>query len=620
MRKLCLLLITYHLSLITSAACINTFPYIEDFETTNGNWVSGGTGNDWAWGAIGKPQIAQAASGNNCWVTGGLTTSFYNFGERSYVQSPCFDFSALQSPYVSFNIYWETEKTYDGANFQYSTNGGTTWQNVGSSSDPADCTNANWYNTSNITNLNGLATPREGWAGNVQATSGSCQGGSGSNGWKLAKHCMPYLAGQANVIFRFAFGAGTQCNDFDGFAFDDITIGEAPAPVIDFTSVCTGNTISFTGTYTLCPNQFSWIFGDGSTGTGLTVSHTYTTTGNYNVTFTVGGGCTMPINITKPVQMISVTASAVNVLCNGGNNGKAFVTATGGSNYSYTWNTSPVQITDTAFNLVAGTYTVTVGAPNFCAVTASTTVNQPAAIANTFSIGADTCHTAVGKITASPTGGNLPYQFAWSNGSSANPASNLAEGNYTVTISDANGCSVSAQAFVPNVSGISVVLNHENVSCYGTGNGQIAATATGGTQPYSYLWSNAANTASINQLTEGTYTLTVTDASNCSASDSLVLTKEVCPSYIYFPTAFSPNGDGANDLFKPKYSIDLKKYFIRVYNRWGEEVYESNDVNEGWDGVYQGINQPLSVFVWYAEYSFIDGKKHTQAGNVTLVK
>ncbi len=620
MRSFCLSLLVLHFSILAYSQCISTYPYTENFEATNGTWVSGGAGNDWIWGLISKPQIAQAASGNNCWVTGGLTNSFYSFGQRSYSQSPCFDFSSLLNPYISFNIYWEAERGYDGATFQSSIDGGTTWQNVGSSSDLADCNLANWFNISNVTNLTGLAAPKEGWSGNVQQTSGSCQGGSGSNGWKLAKHCMSNLAGQPNVIFRLAFGSGTTCNDYDGFAFDDVTIGEAPAPVVDFTSVCNGSTITFTGNYTLCPNQFSWLFGDGNTGTGLTVSHNYTGTGNYNVTFTAGGGCGSPANITKLIQTITATASGIDVSCNGGNNGNAFVTAAGGSNYTYTWNTSPAQTTDTAFNLAAGTYNVTISAPNFCDVTASVTVSQPAFISSSFAIGADTCRTSVGSITASPNGGNLPYSFTWSNGGTGNSIAGLAEGNYTVTITDAAGCSVSADAFVPYVSGINLVLNKENVSCYGSADGQITVTATGGTLPYTYLWSNSNNTLSINRLNEGSYTITISDANNCTATDSAIVYKDVCPSYIYFPTAFSPNGDGANDFFKPKYSIDLRKYFIRVYNRWGEEVFETNDVNEGWDGVYQEINQALSVFVWYAEYSFMNGEKHAQSGNVTLVR
>src|SRR5215212_8361506 len=141
---------------LSHAQCIATFPYTEDFEADNGGWTSGGTLNDWAWGSPSKAVITQAASGSNCWITGGLNGSFYNLGERSYVQSPCFDFTNLKRPYISFNIFWESEKTYDGTNFQYSLDGGANWTNVGSINDAPNCFDQNWYNSPNIVNLSGL--------------------------------------------------------------------------------------------------------------------------------------------------------------------------------------------------------------------------------------------------------------------------------------------------------------------------------------------------------------------------------------------------------------------------------------------------------------------------------
>jgi hypothetical protein len=83
---------------------INIFPYTEGFETTNGNWTTGGTASDWAWGTPNKTIINSAATGSKCWIVGGLTGNFYNNGERSWLQSPCFDFTTLQYPHISFNV------------------------------------------------------------------------------------------------------------------------------------------------------------------------------------------------------------------------------------------------------------------------------------------------------------------------------------------------------------------------------------------------------------------------------------------------------------------------------------------------------------------------------------
>ena len=90
------------------AQCITAFPYHETFETSNGSWISGGTANDWAWGSPTKPTISSAAQGLKCWIVGGLNISSYNNGERSYVQSPCFDFTNLAHPYIHFSIFWES--------------------------------------------------------------------------------------------------------------------------------------------------------------------------------------------------------------------------------------------------------------------------------------------------------------------------------------------------------------------------------------------------------------------------------------------------------------------------------------------------------------------------------
>src|SRR3569832_795249 len=79
---------------------INSFPYTEGFEASNGGWTSGGFGNDWQWGTPLKPVINAAGGGNKCWLIGGLTGSSYTNGEASWLQSPCFDFSSLQYPFI----------------------------------------------------------------------------------------------------------------------------------------------------------------------------------------------------------------------------------------------------------------------------------------------------------------------------------------------------------------------------------------------------------------------------------------------------------------------------------------------------------------------------------------
>ena len=114
------------------------------------------------------------------------------------------------------------------------------------------------------------------------------------------------------------------------------------------------------------------------------------------------------------------------------------------------------------------------------------------------------------------------------------------------------------------------------------------------------------------------YLITVIDDAGCIVSDSLVI--KISNPELLIPTAFSPNGDGVNDAFKAL-NKNLVKYNLQVYNRWGEKVFESTDPADGWDGVYQGIEQGMGVYVWQCEYLFAGApKSKTAKGNVTLMR
>ena len=118
---------------------VSNFPFREDFESTNGNWIAGGVSSDWKWGAPSKPVINAAASGLKCWMTGELNRTGYAGGQHAWLQSPCFNFTNLSNPLVVFKVFWETEGIFDGANLQYSTDNGATWKLIGTYNEPGDC-------------------------------------------------------------------------------------------------------------------------------------------------------------------------------------------------------------------------------------------------------------------------------------------------------------------------------------------------------------------------------------------------------------------------------------------------------------------------------------------------
>ena len=677
---------------------ISSFPYSENFEANQGGWTTGGTNNDWAWGRPTKTTISSAGSGNKCWVTGGLTASFYKYGERSYVKSPCFDFSGLQHPYISFLIFWDSEHTYDGAVLQSSIDGGTTWVNVGAFGDSVDCMNQNWYNTSSVTYLNTLATVKEGWTGNNQPTSGGCQGGGGSLGWVPAKHCLASLAGQASVVFRFAFGAGTTCNDFDGFAFDSVSIAEAPDNTASFAYTCLANKqIAFNGSAAQCPNLLAWNFGDQASGanntsTILNPTHTFSAPGSYNISFTASGPCNAPATFTNSINVLSVTDSFQNVSCFGDSNGYINVYVTGGfGEYSFIWNNG--SFSSSISNLGAGTYIVTVSESESCNVPDTIIITQPQLLLLTDSVKQPTCAGGGvnGSILVTVSGGATPYHFTWTGGSSAQNLTGLSPGNYALLLIDKNGCRDSLSANIIPVSQISVSAITDSAYC-GESNGAAHLVVNGGVAPITYGWTpSVSDSSSASGLATGQYEVTITDATGCAITDTIsVYGKNVvlqypnlgidtfiCPgnekialnagvfqSYFWqdsstlqhynvvdsgtfwvvvtdsngcktsdtinvaqkcnnklvVPSAFTPNGDGKNDVFKPL-SIDAPvKYAMHIYNRWGELVFESNNIATGWDGNFKGKPQPSGTFIYYIQYTFTGQKEKGLEGAVELLR
>jgi gliding motility-associated-like protein len=110
----------------------------------------------------------------------------------------------------------------------------------------------------------------------------------------------------------------------------------------------------------------------------------------------------------------------------------------------------------------------------------------------------------------------------------------------------------------------------------------------------------------------------VTDKSGCVIRDSVRLI--LLPDLLLIPTAFSPNNDGVNDLFRPL-NKNLNKIVFQVFNRWGEKIYETDVIGDGWDGTFKGRKQDLGVYAWQAEYQLTGQTKTLSiSGNVTLVR
>ncbi len=223
--------------------------------------------------------------------------------------------------------------------------------------------------------------------------------------------------------------------------------------------------------------------------------------------------------------VITAAPSQINLLCNSVCTGSASVSPSGGTApYTYLWNTS--QTTSSISGLCASTYSVTVTDANGCNTVQTITITEPLPLNINTTSTPSNCGNNDGTATANPGGGVGPYTYMWSNSQVTATATGLAAATYTATITDANGCTLTATATVGNTNGplLSIPLQ-TNLLCFGDVNGDATSSASGGTAPYTYLWSNGQTTVTATGLTSGTYTLTITDAAGCTATQTITITE-----------------------------------------------------------------------------------------------
>ncbi|MEQ9186463.1 MAG: T9SS type A sorting domain-containing protein [Cryomorphaceae bacterium] len=234
------------------------------------------------------------------------------------------------------------------------------------------------------------------------------------------------------------------------------------------------------------------------------------------------------MTISQPTLLVASASVDNDVSCNGGNDGQATASGSGGTlGYTYSWSSGAT--TATATSLAAGTYIVTITDANNCSDTASVTITEPSLLIASTSLGNDvSCNGGSdGSASASATGGTSPYTYIWSSGSTSSSATGLSAGTYTVTVTDNNGCTDTESITIAEPAVLNVSVAGTNVSCNGAADGQGAASASGGTTPYSYLWSTGSTASTATNLGPGTYTVTVTDGNGCTATASVSITQPV---------------------------------------------------------------------------------------------
>ena len=274
------------------------------------------------------------------------------------------------------------------------------------------------------------------------------------------------------------------------------------------------------------------------------------TAGTYSVTVTDNNNCqsTLSINISEP-PALTLTETHVNVLCNGNNTGSIDLSVSGGtapSNYSWSNGSTTQEIN----SLSAGAYSVTVTDNNNCQSTLSIIISQAPAITLTETHVNILCNgNNTGSIDLSVSGGTTPYNYSWSNGSTTQDINSLTAGTYSVTVTDNNNCQSILSIPISQPAPIVLSETHINASC-GTANGSINLTVSGGTAGYSYDWSNGATTEDLSGVSAGTYSLTVTDANNCTSTVNVNISNTSGPilSETHVNVLCNGNNSGSIDL------------------------------------------------------------------------
>lgn len=238
------------------------------------------------------------------------------------------------------------------------------------------------------------------------------------------------------------------------------------------------------------------------------------------------------------------------------------------------------------------------------------------------------CGKNTGIINVNVTSGSSPFTYSLNGATpvSNNIFSGLAAGTYKVTVKDAGGCSADVNVTIKQIgSNLAANATAAEIQC-GQRTGVITVNVTGGTAPFTYSLNGGtplANNSFIN-LAAGNYKVTVKDATGCSVDAGVTIKAIGCSpiseSKVFVPTAFTPNNNRINDYLQP-YLLNIQELvYFKVFNRWGQLVFSTNQIGKGWNGNIKGISQPGETYTWILACIDIDGKVIKRSGHSLMIK
>ena len=408
-----------------------------------------------------------------------------------------------------------------------------------------------------------------------------------------------------------------------------LTPGFTPSDLV----ICESDCITFNDNSTGPITTWNWVFNGGTPGTfsGQNPgSVCFAAAGTYDVDLTIGDGTstmTSTVQITvNPTPVVTATATPNDTICNGDQ-----VTLTGGGASTYVWDNGVTNAT--AFTPASTTtYTVTGTDVNGCerstpitiTVVNCDSVSAEFSVANTNICYGD-CITFTDLSTGNIASWSWDFDGAGTPATSTLPSPTICfdtTGTFDIELTVVGGANTSVFTITINVyAGPLVTATLDTLIDLG-GQADLIAVGSG---PGSYSWDppefvdcESCAVTWANPYLSTIYIVTHTDINGCSAQDTVIVDVNFIVA-IDVPSAFSPNGDGNNDVLYVK-GFGIANMIFAVYNRYGEKVFEVDDQSIGWDGTFRGRNENSGVFTWVLDYTMVNGDKGILKGNTTLIR
>jgi len=362
--------------------------------------------------------------------------------------------------------------------------------------------------------------------------------------------------------------------------------------------------------------------------------------GDYIVSVVNAAGClaTYEIEVEEPsAPLILNFQTTGDPTCGGYANGTAQLQVNGGTPaYTYAWSSG--DTTSVAESLIAGTNYITVTDANGCVHVDSVMLNEPSSISYSFEtedvacFGEDIGTLTISDISGGNGNGTYTYSLDGEDYLTSSTFIRLEAGEYEFYIQDSEGCTTTQAFTINQLPELIVDLGEDIELSYGESDTLIPTINQSGT--FEYQWTTQSPDSALTcmdcampiamPLYDTDYTLQVTDANGCTATDDVRINVRKTQR-VFIPTAFTPNGDNINDIFMVHADSAAVSANVRIFDRWGEWVYGKsnatlNNPEDGWDGKHNGYDSPAGVYVYFVDVKFIGGESVPYRGQFTLIR